>query len=66
MSERLSHQEMADIMTGSAYLLEDFIEKHRRMSPPRPEHWFHQQERELRARKQAAEDYRRAAERKQQ
>jgi hypothetical protein len=66
MSDRLSYQEMADIMTGSAYWLEDFIEKHRRMKPARPEHWFSQQERELKARKQAAEDYRTAAERKRQ
>lgn len=60
MSDRLSYAELSEIFEGASNSRRQFIEEHRRRKD-RPDTWFHQQERELRAFMQAQQDYRRAA-----
>lgn len=62
MTDRLSYAELSEIFEGAANSRRQFIADHRRRED-RPDTWFHQQERELRAFMQAQQDYRRAASR---
>lgn len=63
MSERLSYAELSEIFEGAANSRRQFIADHRRRED-RPDTWFHQQERELRAFMQAQQDYRAASNRR--
>lgn len=63
MSDRLSYAELSEIFEGAANSRRQFIADHRRHKD-RPDTWFHQQERELRAFMQAQQDYRAASNRR--
>ncbi|MGN8023013.1 hypothetical protein ACTJJ7_20100 [Phyllobacterium sp. 22229] len=65
MTDRLTNAEMADIFLGEAWSMADLIEKHSHGKDRRPDSWFVQMRRIGTARRQAAEDYKRAAQREQ-
>lgn len=63
MTDRLSYAELSEIFEGAANSRRQFIADHRRRKD-RPDTWFQQQERELRAFMQAQQDYRAASNRR--
>ena len=56
MTDRLSYAELSEIFEGAANSRRQFIADHRRRKD-RPDTWFHQQERELRARAREVLDF---------
>lgn len=63
MTDCLTDAEMADIFLGEVWSMADLIEKHSHGKDRRPESWLIQMRRIGTACRQAAEDYRRAAQR---
>lgn len=59
---RFTFAELYEIYEGEVASLEDFIALHQ-SKKDRPDTWFHQQDRRLRAHRQTRDYYRRAAKR---